>query len=116
MNAAYRSAGEAGTLGKTLVQLFQHSFSAAKKVRSDTAIGTYPVSVAFAAVNPAQKIFTGLNRQTAPLIGAGNTIELAARHRHKHRHRPPPGDGAYSPVRSCWISSRLMWRTSLPIT
>ena len=41
---------QAGTLGRNLSKLFQHTFSAAKKVRTDTAIGSSPVSVAFAAV------------------------------------------------------------------
>jgi glutamyl-tRNA reductase len=80
MKTAYQTAYEAGTLGKQLGKLFQHTFSAAKKVRTDTAIGSSPVSVAFAAVQLAQQIFDKLSEQTALLIGAGETIELAARH------------------------------------
>jgi len=80
MKTAYQAACEAGTLGKQLGKLFQHSFTAAKKVRTDTAIGSSPVSVAFAAVQLAQQIFDKLSEQTALLIGAGETIELAARH------------------------------------
>ncbi|CAA9889576.1 glutamyl tRNA reductase [Candidatus Methylobacter favarea] len=80
MKTAYQAAYEAGTLGKQLGKLFQHTFSAAKKVRTDTAIGFSPVSVAFAAVQLAQQIFDKLSEQTALLIGAGETIELAARH------------------------------------
>ncbi|MFN3920094.1 MAG: glutamyl-tRNA reductase [Methylohalobius sp.] len=80
MKAAYRAALQAGALGKTLNRLFQRAFSAAKKVRSDTAIGASPVSVAFAAVRLAQQIFADLSEQTALLIGAGETIELTARH------------------------------------
>lgn len=80
MKSAYQAAYEAGTLGKRLGKLFQHTFSAAKKVRTDTAIGSSPVSVAFAAVQLAQQIFDKLSEQTAVLIGAGETIELAARH------------------------------------
>ncbi|MFA5983946.1 MAG: glutamyl-tRNA reductase [Methylococcaceae bacterium] len=80
MKAAYQSAYEAGTLGRDLGKLFQHTFTAAKKVRTDTAIGSSPVSVAFAAVQLAQKIFDKLSQQTALLIGAGETIELTARH------------------------------------
>jgi glutamyl-tRNA reductase len=80
MKTAYQAAYEAGTLGKHLGKLFQHTFSAAKKVRTDTAIGSSPVSVAFAAVQLAQQIFDKLSEQTALLIGAGETIELAARH------------------------------------
>ncbi len=84
MKTAYQAAFEAGTLGKNLGRLFQHTFSAAKKVRTDTAIGSSPVSVAFAAVQLAQQIFDQLSEQTALLIGAGETIELTARHLHQH--------------------------------
>jgi glutamyl-tRNA reductase len=80
MKTAYQAASEAGTLGKRLGKLFQHTFTAAKKVRTDTAIGSSPVSVAFAAVQLAQQIFDKLSEQTALLIGAGETIELTARH------------------------------------
>ena len=83
MKAAYQTAHDAGTLYKHLDKLFQHTFSAAKKVRTDTAIGSSPVSVAFAAVRLAQQIFDDLNEQTALLIGAGETIELTARHLHQ---------------------------------
>jgi glutamyl-tRNA reductase len=84
MKTAYQAASEAGTLGKTLGRLFQSTFTAAKKVRTDTAIGSSPVSVAFAAVRLAQSIFDDLNQQTALLIGAGETIELTARHLTEH--------------------------------
>ncbi len=80
MKSAYQTACEAGTLGKDLGKLFQQTFTAAKKVRTDTAIGSSPVSVAFAAVQLAQQIFSNLGEQTALLIGAGETIELTARH------------------------------------
>lgn len=83
MKTAYQLAAEAGTLGKTLSKLFQCTFAAAKKVRTDTAIGSSPVSVAFAAVRLAQRIFDSLAEQTAILIGAGETIELTARHLHE---------------------------------
>ncbi len=84
MKTAYHAANQAGTLGKKLGKLFQHTFSAAKKVRTDTAIGSSPVSVAFAAVQLAQQIFDKLSEQTAMLIGAGETIELTARHLYQH--------------------------------
>jgi glutamyl-tRNA reductase len=84
MKTAYHAAYQAGTLGKTLSKLFHHTFSAAKKVRTDTAIGSSPVSVAFAAVQLAQQIFEKLSDQTALLIGAGETIELTARHLHQY--------------------------------
>ncbi|MGH8475581.1 MAG: glutamyl-tRNA reductase [Methylococcales bacterium] len=87
MKSAYQAACEAGTVGRELGQLFRLSFSTAKKVRTDTAIGSSPVSVAFAAVRLAQQIFDNLSEQTALLIGAGETIELTARHLHQQNIR-----------------------------
>ncbi len=81
---AYGAAQEAGTIGQMLNKLFQHTFSVAKQVRTDTAIGASPVSVAFAAVSLAKQIFSDLSRHTALLIGAGETIELVARHLHEN--------------------------------
>ncbi len=79
---AYSKAEQAGTIGKMLNRLFQHTFSVAKQVRTDTAIGSSPVSVAFAAVSLSKQIFSDMEKHTALLIGAGETIELAARHLH----------------------------------
>ncbi|RKZ47439.1 MAG: glutamyl-tRNA reductase [Candidatus Parabeggiatoa sp. nov. 3] len=83
IKSAYNSARDKGTTAKLLNKLFEHSFSVAKQVRTDTAIGSSPVSVAFAAVRLAQQIFGDLSGYTALLIGAGETIELAARHLHE---------------------------------
>jgi len=80
MKQAYVIASHEGTIGQFLGRLFQHSFSVAKQVRTDTAIGSSPVSVAFAATSLARQIFGELNDSTAMMIGAGETIELAARH------------------------------------
>jgi glutamyl-tRNA reductase len=80
VKAAYQAANNAGTLGALLERLFQHTFSVAKKVRTDTKIGASPVSVAFAAVGLAKQIFADLPKRTALLIGAGDTITLVARH------------------------------------
>jgi len=77
---AYRRACEAGTLGAILDRLYQHTFGVAKQVRTDTAIGASPVSVAFAAVSLARQFFSGFGNHTALLVGAGETIELTARH------------------------------------
>lgn len=77
---AFQTANDAGRTGKLLTRLFQHAFGTAKQVRTDTAIGDSPVSVAFAAVSLARQIFADLSEQTAMLIGAGETVELAARH------------------------------------
>ncbi len=85
MKDAYSMAQQHGTLGRMLGKLFQHSFAVAKQVRTDTAIGSSPVSVAFAAVSLAKQIFGELNESTALLIGAGETIELTARHLHSKK-------------------------------
>jgi len=80
LKTAYTQALNAQALGKSLGRLFQHAFAVAKQVRTDTAIGNSPVSVAFAAVSLAKQIFSNLAESTALLIGAGETIELVARH------------------------------------
>ncbi len=80
MKSAYSLAKGSGVLGGLLHDAFQRVFSVAKKVRSETAIGENPVSVAYAAVSLAQQIFSDLKEDTALLIGAGETIELVARH------------------------------------
>ena len=77
---AYSTAKDAGTIGTQLSKLFEYTFSVAKQVRTDTAIGASPVSVAFSAVSLSKQIFSDLSEHTALLIGAGETIELAARH------------------------------------
>ena len=77
---AFRAAEQAGTVGPQLTKLFHHTFSVAKKVRTDTEIGSHPVSVAYAAVNLANQFFANFSQHTALLIGAGQTIELVARH------------------------------------
>ncbi len=84
MKEAYTKALNAGTVGTLLGRLFQHTFAAAKQVRTDTAIGSSPVSVAFAAVSLAKQIFSNFSEHTALLIGAGETVELAARHLHEN--------------------------------
>lgn len=80
IKTAYSDALNHDAVGKSLGRLFQHAFTVAKQVRTDTAIGSSPVSVAFAAVSLAKQIFSDLGQSTALLIGAGETIELAARH------------------------------------
>ncbi len=80
---AYQKASAAGAIGQQLNRLFQHTFAVAKQVRTETAIGASPVSVAFAAVSLAKQIFADISKHTALLIGAGETIELVARHLHE---------------------------------
>ncbi|MBY4675693.1 glutamyl-tRNA reductase [Marinobacterium arenosum] len=80
LKSAHAVSQQHGTLGAELGRLFQQTFAVAKQVRTDTAIGENPVSVAYAAVSLAQHIFADLSRSRALLIGAGETIELVARH------------------------------------
>jgi glutamyl-tRNA reductase len=80
LKTAYRIAEQAGTLGSELHRLFQYGFSMAKQVRHDTEIGVNSVSVAANAVKLAQRIFSDLHQQRVLLVGAGQTIELVARH------------------------------------
>ncbi|MCG5516652.1 MULTISPECIES: glutamyl-tRNA reductase [Ectothiorhodospira] len=80
LKGAYQNANTSGTLGRQLGRLFQHAFSVAKNVRTSTAIGSSPVSVAFAAVSLAKQIWGDMKPLTALMIGAGETVELAARH------------------------------------
>ena len=77
---AWSAAREAGALGGQLDRLFQQAFATAKRTRTDTRIGVNPVSVASTAVRLAQESFARLDESTVLLIGAGETIELAARH------------------------------------
>lgn len=80
MKTAFTAAHKVGVTGKILNRLFQQTFSVAKQVRTDTAIGASAVSVAYAAVSLAKKIFQNLAEKHVLLIGAGETIDLVARH------------------------------------
>ncbi len=77
---AVREAGQAGTLGSTLHQLFQRSFSVAKEVRSATEIGAHSVSMAAATVRLALQLFEDMKQLRVLLVGAGEMIELVAAH------------------------------------
>jgi glutamyl-tRNA reductase len=84
MKQSYALANEVRSIGPVLSRLFQHAFSVAKLVRSQTQVGAHPVSVAYAALQMARRIFADLKDQTAVLIGAGEMIQLVARHLHQH--------------------------------
>lgn len=77
---AWATAREHGALGGPLDRLFQQSFAVAKRARTDTRVGANPVSVASTAVRLAQESFARLEDSTVLLVGAGETIELAAKH------------------------------------
>ena len=80
MKQAVRQADVAGTLGTTLHQLFQRSFSVAKEVRSSTEIGAHSISMAAAAVRLASQLFEDMADIHVLFVGAGEMIELVATH------------------------------------
>jgi len=77
---AWRAARSAHTLHAPMDRLLQNAFAVAKRVRTQTRIGTGPVSVAFTAVRLVEQAFADLRESCVLLIGAGDTIELAVRH------------------------------------
>jgi len=101
LKESYDRARGGNAINSILDRLFQHSFSVAKRVRTDTEIGSNPVSVAFAAVNLSKQIFGSLESLHALLIGAGETIELVSRHLKSQR------------IGSITIANRSVERASL---
>lgn len=81
---AWRAARSAQTVHAPMDRLLQNAFAVAKRVRTETRIGTGPVSVAFTAVRLIEQAFTELRESCVLLIGAGETIELAIRHLVEH--------------------------------
>jgi glutamyl-tRNA reductase len=77
---AFAVARASGTISGQLEHLLQSAFAAAKRVRTETAIGSNSVSIASVAVELARKIFGSLHGRTVFLVGAGKMSELAARH------------------------------------
>jgi glutamyl-tRNA reductase len=77
---AFALAQACGTVGPHLHPLFSHAFNVAKRVRTETEIARHAVSVSFAAVELAKKIFDGLSGRAVLLVGAGEMSELAAKH------------------------------------
>lgn len=77
---AYRKAAAAGTSKHILNKLLHKSFSVAKRVRSETGIASSAVSISYAAVELAKRIFADMSQSKAMLIGAGEMAELAAAH------------------------------------
>lgn len=85
MKQAYSQAKAAGSLSLVMDRLFQRTFGVAKQVRTETEIGASAVSVAFAAVNLAKHIFASLEKAKVLLVGAGETIELVAKHLYENK-------------------------------
>ena len=77
---SYTVAREVGAVSSQLDTLLQRAFTVAKKVRTETQIGSNSVSIASVAVDLARKIFGSLEGKTVLLVGAGKMSELAARH------------------------------------
>lgn len=77
---AYRIALDHGATGPVLNRMFQGALEVGKRIRTETEIGTRPVSVAFAGVKLAERIFGKLDHHRALIIGAGATSEQAVRH------------------------------------
>jgi glutamyl-tRNA reductase len=80
LKTAYGHAKNCGTLCGWMDGLLTRAFSVAKRVRSETGIGQMAVSVSYAAVELARKIFGDLHNRTIMIVGAGKMSELAARH------------------------------------
>ncbi len=74
---AYRAAADCKACGPILTRLFQHAFTTAKRVRTETRVAERPVSVARVAVDLAKQIFEDFNDKRALMIGAGEMIEAA---------------------------------------
>lgn len=80
LKQAYRDAVERGATRVVLNRMIHKAFSAAKRVRTETAIGSSAVSISYAAVELAKRIFGDMEGRRAMLIGAGEMAELAATH------------------------------------
>lgn len=85
MKQAYSQAKAAGSMALVMDRLFQRTFGVAKQVRTETEIGASAVSVAFASVTLAKHIFANLENTNVLLIGAGETIELVAKHLYENK-------------------------------
>jgi glutamyl-tRNA reductase len=85
---AFALAQSCRTVGPVLHSLMSQAFAVAKRVRSDTEVGRHAVSVSFAAVELARRIFDGLEGRSVLLVGAGEMGELAARHFQDHGTLP----------------------------
>lgn len=84
LKEAWQQAHDVGSLGKVLDRLFQHTFAAAKTIRTNSGISEHPVSVAYTAVVLARQIFGDLNSQTVVLVGAGEMVQLCGRYLRDH--------------------------------
>ncbi len=98
VKASFRHAKEADTVSPLLHRVFQHVFKAAKRIRTETAIGENAVSVAYVAVQLAKQLFSQLKSKQVLLIGAGDTVTRVATHL--------AGEG----VSAFWVANRTLAR------
>lgn len=84
LKAAYRLAVEAKHAGLMINKILHKSFSVAKRVRTETGVASNAVSISYAAVELAKRIFDDMDQHTALLVGAGEMAELAAMHLMAH--------------------------------
>jgi len=84
LKEAWQQAHDSGSLGKVLDRLFQHTFNAAKSIRTSSGISDHTVSVAYTAVVLARQIFGDLRSQTVVLVGAGEMVQLCGRYLRDH--------------------------------
>jgi len=87
MKEAYGAAKASGTLSGLLEMVLTRAFSVAKRVRSETGVGQMAVSISYAAVELARKIFGSLEGKKVLIVGAGKMSELAAKHLHRSGSR-----------------------------
>ena len=80
LKGAYRKAVAAHSVGVILNRLLHKAFSVAKRVRTETAVASSAVSISYAAVELAKRIFGDMHEHSAMLVGAGEMAELAATH------------------------------------
>ena len=80
LKQAYKIASEENCTGAILNRFLHKSFSVAKRIRTETSIGSSAVSISYAAVEMAKKIFGDLQGKVVMLVGAGEMAELAAEH------------------------------------
>jgi len=80
MKTAYSNAQHANVAGAELSRLFQHVFSSAKEIRTETELGAHPISLAYISLTLAKRIFSNISDNRVLLIGAGEMIELVAKH------------------------------------
>jgi glutamyl-tRNA reductase len=84
LKEAWQQAHDSGSLGKVLDRLFQHTFNAAKTIRTQSGISDHTVSVAYTAVVLARQIFGDLLSKTVVLVGAGEMVQLCGRYLRDH--------------------------------